>query len=210
MAKPEESANDERAEEEDVEDEEDQDESTDGDADGDEEDDEDDESDKDDSDDEAPLPKTRKELDKLVADAVRRAQNRKGAGQRHRRNGNLSDTQRRGKSDPAVESLSSTVKDLQQAETKRQFGYEHSLTPKEVDLVFRFDRNPSAKTLKNPAVKGALDGIRAHQRAKDGIPSSNGRTFQVGGKDYNELKPEEKSKNFGDRRRAILEGKKGR
>ena len=206
MAKPEENANEDRVEEEDLdeEDQSDEDESDDQDDEDDSEGDEDDESDSDEDDDK---PITRKELKEILG---KRSKNRSAAARRASGKRNLSDKQRQGKSDPSVDSLREDVQSMKQAEAKRQFGYEHNLSPKEVDLVFRFDRKPSAKTLKDPAVKGALEGIRAAQRAKDGIPRSNGRTFQVGGKDYSELKPEEKSKHFTDRRRAILEGKRDR
>lgn len=206
MANPEENANEDRVEEEDLdeEDQSDEDESDDQDDEDDSEGDEDDESDSDEDDDK---PITRKELKEILG---KRAKNRSAAARRASGKRNLSDKQRRGKSDPAVESLSSEVQNLKQAEAKRQFGYEHNLSPREVDLVFRMDRKPSAKTLKDPAVKGALEGIRAAHRAKEGIPSSNGRTFQVGGKDFHELDDKDKSKHFTDRRRAIIEGKKGR
>lgn len=211
----EEIANEERDEEEDLdeeeeetdEDESDEDESED-DEDADPEDDDDDS--KSDSDDDGKLPKSRKELDKIVADAVRRATNRRNAGERTSKKRFDQNKPRAGKPDAKIDELSVSVAELRRNEEKRQFGYANGLAPDEVDVVFRLKKTPTAKSLKDPIVQGALDGYRAAKRAKDNTPrgSGNGRPSRVQARDDKDMTPAEKQDRFTARRQQILAGKK--
>ena len=78
-----------------------------------------------------------------------------------------------------------TVKELQLAEKKRQFGYEHGLSPEEADAVFKINSNPSKEVLEDPFVKGGLSAIRAKKRVAENTPSSSNRssTFSLPKKD---------------------------
>lgn len=168
------------------------------------EDSEDDESEDEDDDDKKPL--TKAEVQKMISDARnadRRRASKKG------KDGKPLPAARSGKPDGRVDQIDKTVRSLQETERKRQFGYDNDLAPKEVDLVFRLYKRPTAKVLKDPAVKGAIDGLRAEQSAKDNIPGTTGRTFAVGGKKFNELSADDKQKHFQDRRKAELQ-KQGR
>lgn len=175
---------------------------------------EDDESIDDDSNDDAPLPKTRKELDaaiaKAVADGIKSSRNRNGADRRNSKDGrNLPD--RKGpKVEDQVADLQKWRQDAEAAEAKRQFGYDNSLSPSEVDIVFRFAKKPTEKTLSDPIVQGALNGYRTSNRARNNIPSTKGPSFGANNKDYKDLKPEEKAAHFTARRTSLLEGRKGR
>lgn len=94
------------------------------------------------------------------------------------------------------------------SERKRQFGYEHSLSPEEVDAVFRLDPNPTAKTLKLPFVVGGLAQIRAARNADDNTPSGGSKkSVKFNGKEWKDLKPEDKEANFQARREQILKNK---
>jgi hypothetical protein len=69
-----------------------------------------------------------------------------------------------------------TVKELQMAEKKRQFGYEHSLSPEETDAVFKMTPNPTKEVLEDPFVKGGLASLRAKKRVAENTPSSSRST----------------------------------
>lgn len=86
-----------------------------------------------------------------------------------------------------------TVKELQLAEKKRQFGYEHGLSPEEADAVFKLSPNPSKEVLEDPFVKGGLAALRAKKRVAENIPSSSTRSasFSINTKDNS---PEAKQK----------------
>lgn len=175
----------------------------------DEDDSEEDGSDADDSNDDDDKPLTRKDLKaldaKLNALAVSRRKNseKRPLQQNKNRSGNQAENDR-------LDRLEQAQRQQQISERKRQFGYENNLSPSEVDIVYRIEKRPSKETLKDPVILGALQGHRDAVNAKENIPGTRGRTYQVGNKDFKDLKPEEKKAKFGDRRRAILEGKKGR
>jgi len=86
-----------------------------------------------------------------------------------------------------------TVKELQLAEKKRQFGYEHGLSPEEADAVFKLSPNPSKEVLEDPFVKGGLAALRAKKRVAENTPSSSTRSasFSINTKDNS---PEAKQK----------------
>jgi len=87
-----------------------------------------------------------------------------------------------------------TVQELKLAETKRQFGYEHGLSPEETDAVFRINPKPTKETLEDPFVKGGLQAIRAKKKVAENTPRSSHSTgFSLPKK---ELTPEEKQREF--------------
>lgn len=69
-----------------------------------------------------------------------------------------------------------TVKELQMAEKKRQFGYEHGLSPEETDAVFKLSPNPTKEILEDSFVKGGLASLRAKKRVADNTPNSSSRS----------------------------------
>lgn len=89
-----------------------------------------------------------------------------------------------------------TVKNLSLSEKKRQFGYEHNLSPEETDAVFRLNPNPDKKTLEDPFIKGGLEAIRAKKRIEGAIPSSTGKVPTVNGKTWAQMTAEERQANF--------------
>lgn len=66
-----------------------------------------------------------------------------------------------------------TVEQLSLAEKKRQFGYEHGLSPEETDAVFVFSPNPTKETLAHPFVEGGLAKLRSKKRVEENTPSSS-------------------------------------
>lgn len=66
--------------------------------------------------------------------------------------------------------IKETVSQLKLAETKRQFGYEHGLSPEETDAVFKLNPAPTKETLEDPFVKGGLEAIRAKKKLADNTP----------------------------------------
>lgn len=200
---------------EDADEEEETDESHEDDESGDEEEDaEDADDEKSDADDDAKLPKTRKELNEAIAkgvrDALKRSKDRSAADRRTSGKDRLPGKNRPGKSDQRIDSLEEFRQKSELAETKRQYGYENELSPEEVDLVFRFSKKPTAKTLRDPAIRGALEGFRSHKRAKNNIPGSSGRGgTKEAPVDYDKLPESERSKHFVGRRQALLEAKGG-
>ena len=87
--------------------------------------------------------------------------------------------------------LHQTVKQLSEAEKKRQFGYRHGLSPEETDAVFKINPNPSKEDLDDPFVKGGLDAIRAKRRVQSATPSSSGGSNRVEVTKLKDMKPEE-------------------
>lgn len=98
-------------------------------------------------------------------------------------------------------------------ERKRQFGYDHQLSPKEVDIAFSLNggKRPKASFLKEPHVKGAIDALRATGSQAANTPRGTGKPFvSEQGKSFTEMDDKEKQGSFGDRRREILAGMKNR
>lgn len=89
-----------------------------------------------------------------------------------------------------------TVKELQLAEQKRQFGYANNLSPEETDAVFKLSANPTKEVLEDPFVKGGLAALRAKKRVSENIPSSSSRSgsFKLPSKE--EATPESKQKAY--------------
>lgn len=220
MAKNQDEIEDDDLDTEDNIDDEDEDEEDEGDADGDDDSKDEDEdaegSDDDDSsedDEEAPLPKTRKQLDDAIAkgvrDALKRGKNRSAADRRTSKKGKLSDRERNGsaKNNERLEAIEANQVRLDRLEAKRQFGYETGLAPDEVNVVFKLTKKPSRKSLEDPIIKGALEGYRSNKRAKNNIPSGSGRPVKVNAREEKNMTPAEKRTRFEDRRREILAGK---
>lgn len=191
-------------EEEEDKDEEDEDEDS-NDSDEDEDDESDDSEDEDDN-----KPITRKEL----RDILKKDGNRKNAKDRVKSSKDRKNDRSHSNNSPKTEERLSKIEQTQRKtellESKRMFGYENGLSPRQVDTVFRMTKRPTAKFLKTPYVKAALDVIAQEESVRDNTPSSGGAgSFRgKGGKSWDKLKPEEKQQNFAARRRAILDSKK--
>jgi hypothetical protein len=174
------------------------------------EDDEDDDSSDSDEDDDTPL--TVGALKKVLPALLKgRENNRSAAARRVSEKGR--NTQK-GRPDPIatrLEQLEKTQRAAAIAEDKRQFGYENGLSPDEVDLVFRMTKRPTAKALKDPAIAGALEGLRTAKRARNNTPGAgNGRQGRPAPRENKNATPAEKRENFIERRRSILDQRTGR
>lgn len=90
----------------------------------------------------------------------------------------------------------SRLSNLELAEKKRQFGYEHGLSPSQTDKVFALSQNPSKETLKDPFVKAGLDAIRRQERLANNTPSTSAKSGTIDRKALKEATPEEKQKAF--------------
>lgn len=77
------------------------------------------------------------------------------------------------------EEVGKRIGTLELAEKKRQFGYEHGLSPEETDSVFRLNPNPTKAVLEDPFVKGGLAALRAKKRISDNTPSSSSRSATI-------------------------------
>ena len=76
--------------------------------------------------------------------------------------------------------IRSTVAELKLAETKRQFGYEHGLSPEETDFVFKINGKPTKEALDDVAIKGALQAIKGQKKVADNTPrASRSSGFQL-------------------------------
>lgn len=104
------------------------------------------------------------------------------------------------------DSIVKDISELKLAEKKRQFGYEHNLSPDETDALFRINPNPTKEDLENPFVKGGIDALRAKKRVESNTPSPSSKVFKVGGKSWGELTPAEKEANW-PKRQEHLKGR---
>jgi len=95
--------------------------------------------------------------------------------------------------------LRKDIESLKLSEKKRQFGYQHSLSPEETDMVFKFSTNPSKEDLESPFVKGGLEAIRAQRRASEATPTPTRSTFSLKDKQFAELSTDEKDKEWAKR-----------
>lgn len=111
-----------------------------------------------------------------------------------------------------LERLEKSEKQRNLLERKRTFGYENALSPKQVDYVFRNTKRPTPKFLNRPEIRAGLDAIKRSENVSQNTPSNNGQVFKdKKGKEvkYTDLSPEERQSRFTDRRKAILESKRG-
>lgn len=96
------------------------------------------------------------------------------------------------KAEPEADDIKADVAYLKQSEKKRQFGYEHSLSPEETDKIFQLNPNPTADTLKDPFVKAGLEAIRRNKRVEDNTPSSSAKSNPISSKKFKDLPAHEK------------------
>lgn len=208
MAQDEERDEDLEPEDTDLEDENSDDEGEDKDEkDEDEDSDDDSESDKDDEDEEDNKPVTRKEFREALKGKNRsNAQRRVDPKNKERHNSNSPKTEER------LNRIEQSQKKVELLETKRQFGHDNNLSPKQVDVVFRMTKRPTAKFLKQSYVKAAIDVIAAEDNVRGNTPTSGGsKGFKNRtGKSWDKMEGREKQENFADRRRAILDSKNRR
>lgn len=105
--------------------------------------------------------------------------------------------------------IKSTVQSLKLAEDKRQFGYEHNLSPVEVDAIFKVNPNPTKETLEDPFVKGGLSAVRSKGKVENNIPrASRGNSPLASRKKLSEMTPNEKQDAFEKRRDNVLSKRK--
>lgn len=98
-----------------------------------------------------------------------------------------------------VKELQDNVQRLNVVEEKRQFGHTNNLSPEETDEVFAYSQGAGIKpkdALTKPFVKSALESIRSQRQADGATPGPSSRSPLVDGKPFNELKREDKIKNF--------------
>ncbi len=82
---------------------------------------------------------------------------------------------------------------------KRQFGYAHELSPEETDKAFAYAKGLEIKpedVLKDTFFQKALESHRSESRQSNATPRSSHRATKVDGKTWNDMTPEEKSKNW--------------
>lgn len=90
-----------------------------------------------------------------------------------------------------------TVQELKTIENKRQFGFDHGLSPEETDAVFKFaNGNPTKETLDHPFIKAGIDSLRSAKRVEANTPSSSQRSSVFGGKSFVEMSEEDRAKAF--------------
>lgn len=134
--------------------------------------------------------------------------NNRFAGKRHENKStkNYPKDSDKSKDDP----LNSRLEAIEISNAKRDFGYQNNLSPVETDLVFKFaNGKPTAKTLEHPFVKGGLEQLRTSSNLKNNLSSGSGAsTFEVEGKKWEDLKPDEKQNNFKAKQKAILTNKR--
>lgn len=95
-----------------------------------------------------------------------------------------------------IENVKGTVAQLALAEKKRQFGYEHGLSPEETDKVFQLTgNNPTKEVLDDPFVKGGIETLRAKKKLAENTPSPSVKS-SLGGKEFQKLEKDEKQVKF--------------
>ena len=102
------------------------------------------------------------------------------------------------KQEPKIdEDIVKDVTYLKQVESKRQFGFEHNLSPEETDYAFKFSSgNPTKEILEDSFFKGGLESLRTKKRLEANIPGSSSRSSVFSDKPFTELTPEERKKQF--------------
>jgi hypothetical protein len=96
------------------------------------------------------------------------------------------------------EEIVNDVKELKQERLKREFGFKHSLSPEETDVVFKFAGNDDPeKALEMPYVKGAIETVRTQKKVENNTPSSSSSaTNKFFTKDASKMTADEKQKHF--------------
>lgn len=104
------------------------------------------------------------------------------------------------KPDEKFNTLEKDVAQIKQSEEKRQFGYDHSLSPEETDKVFAFatgvGKKP-AEVLDDPFVKSGVAAIRTSKRNASATPGISSRLPVVEGKTFEKMNEDERRANFG-------------
>lgn len=159
-----------------------------------------------DDEDDKPITLTKKELAKQIQDGIKNHFISKRHENKNRSKNYQPDSK---KVDKNLDPINSRIDQIELRDAKREFGYEHNLPPKAVDLVFKLtDNKPSAKSLKDPFIAGGIERIKNQNNLRDNTPSGAGAdSFEVGGKKFEEMTPEEKQKNFSGKQRQILSNK---
>ena len=159
-----------------------------------------------DDEDDKPITLTKKELAKQIQDGIKNHFISKRHENKNRSKNYQPDSK---KVDKNLDPINSRIDQIELRDAKREFGYQHNLPPKAVDLVFKLtDNKPSAKSLKDPFIAGGIERIKNQNSLRDNTPSGAGAdSFEVGGKKFEEMTPEEKQKNFSGKQRQILSNK---
>ena len=81
-----------------------------------------------------------------------------------------------------------------QSEEKRSFGYEHQLSPEQVDAVFRYNggKVPNEKVLKRPEVKAMVKALQSKDRVAANTPKG-GTGVVYKGKTFSEVTTDPKA-----------------
>lgn len=98
--------------------------------------------------------------------------------------------------------LRKDVETLKLSEQKRQFGYEHGLSPEETDKIFSITSNPTKETLEDPFVKAGIEAIRKTKKLESNTPSSNSKSVQLDRKKMSEMSPAEQNKAWQEHLRS--------
>lgn len=97
------------------------------------------------------------------------------------------------------EELRQDVHRLKLSEEKRQFGHANNLSPEETDHVFSYAQGMQIKpseALQNDFMKRALEANRKAAEQASATPGSSSRRTTVEGKQFGEMKPEDRKKNW--------------
>jgi len=86
------------------------------------------------------------------------------------------------------------ISNLELAEQKRQFGYEHGLSPVETDRVFSLDSEPSEKTLKDTFVKAGLKALREKAKLANNSPAISAKSSVLNRVKIKDMSTEDKDK----------------
>lgn len=98
------------------------------------------------------------------------------------------------------EETKQTVSRLSLAEEKRQYGYEHKLSPRETDYAFKFaNGKPNKETLEEPFFKGGLEKLREAERVDNNTPSPSSGGMMYNGKAFADLDLDERRKAHNER-----------
>lgn len=102
------------------------------------------------------------------------------------------------------EDVVQTVKKLEQAEAKRQFGSANGLDAEETDIAFQFaNGKPTKETLENSFFKAGLESLRAKKRLASNTPGSSSRSSVFSDKPFAELGEEDRKKSFDAKVKSI-------
>jgi len=109
------------------------------------------------------------------------------------------------KQEPKIdEDIVKDVTYLKQVESKRQFGFEHNLSPEETDYAFKFSSgNPTKEILEDSFFKGGLESLRTKKRLEANIPGSSSRSSVFSEKSFNESSEDERKKAFESKVKSI-------